>query len=395
MRVIPFPGHDGASVEESWLAELDAALSGDAHGPAAERWRELREDVRALAPAGSQDFERELRERVLERDPTPRRSRLRLRLRLAQPSPPALAAILAACSVLIALAVAHPWQGKGSGAAVPARSRATGVVAPASAGGAGASSAAKAAAKADELGPSAPSVAAAPSAGAGASAPGRVQELGATVTFAVTPSQVQQTADRISRLVVNDGGFVQSAHVQVQQGQGGEANLTLKLPSEKLSAALASLERIAPVRDESQSLQDITNSYDAARQRLADANAERQALLHALSRAVTEGQIDSLRERLAQSRGAVASAHAALEALSRRASTAEVEVSVLGSAHASSEGLTLHRGLHDAGRVLMVALVVALIAAAVLLPLALVLAALALSARKWRRYRRERALETA
>jgi hypothetical protein len=222
-----------------------------------------------------------------------------------------------------------------------------------------------------------------------------VQELGATVTFAVTPSQVQQTADRISRLVVNDGGFVQSAHVQVQQGQGGEANLTLKLPSEKLSAALASLERIAPVRDESQSLQDITNSYDAARQRLADANAERQALLHALSRAVTEGQIDSLRERLAQSRGAVASAHAALEALSRRASTAEVEVSVLGSAHASSEGLTLHRGLHDAGRVLTVALVVALIAAAVLLPLALVLAALALSARKWRRYRRERALETA
>jgi hypothetical protein len=166
----------------------------------------------------------------------------------------------------------------------------------------------------------------------------------------------------------------------------------LKLPSEKLSAALASLEQIAPVRDESQSLQDITNSYDAARQRLADANAERRALLHALSDASTEGQIDSLRERLAQSRRTLAAAHSSLEAVSRRVSTAEVEVSVLGDARAGSEGLTLHRGLHDAGRVLTVTLVVLLIAAAVLIPLALVLIALMLARRAWRRRRRERAL---
>jgi cellobiose-specific phosphotransferase system component IIA len=218
-----------------------------------------------------------------------------------------------------------------------------------------------------------------------------VQQLGASVTLAVAPTDVQQTADRVSRLVVRDGGYVQSSRVQVQ-GSAGEANLMLKLPSGKLSAALASIEQIAPVREESQSLQDITNTYNAARQRLSDAEAERQALLHALSKAISEGEIDSLHERLSQSRSAIAHAHAALEAVSRQASTAEVEVSVLGNAHAASEGLTLHRGLHDAGRVLTVTLVVVLIAAAVLIPLALILLALMLAGRAWRRHRREQAL---
>ena len=157
----------------------------------------------------------------------------------------------------------------------------------------------------------------------------------------------------MSRLAVSDGGFVQSSHVQVQQAGTSEANLDLSLPSAKLSAALASLGQLAPVRAESQSLQDITNTYDAARQRLADATAERQALLRALSKATTEGQIDSLHERIAQNRGAIAQARLSLQAVSQHASTAEVEVTVLGDAHAGSEGLTLHRGLHDAGRVLV------------------------------------------
>jgi cellobiose-specific phosphotransferase system component IIA len=177
-----------------------------------------------------------------------------------------------------------------------------------------------------------------------------------------------------------------------EEETAGEATLTLSLPSAKLSAALASLGRLAPVRSESQSLQDITNTYDAARQRLSDATAERQALLRALSKATTEGQIDSLRERLAQNRGSIAQAHTAFQAVSQRASTAEVEVTVIGDGHAGSEGLTLHRGLHDAGRVLVVTLVVLLIAAAILVPLALLLAALVTTRRAWRRHQRERVL---
>jgi vacuolar-type H+-ATPase subunit H len=220
-----------------------------------------------------------------------------------------------------------------------------------------------------------------------------VQQLAASITLAAPLSELQETADGVSRVAVGDGGFVQSSHVQVQQTGTSEANLDLSLPSAKLSAALASLGQIAPVRAESQSLQDITNTYDAARQRVSDASAERQALLRALSKATTEGQIDSLHERLSQNRTAIAQAQSALQTVSQHASTAEVEVTVLGDTHTASEGLTLHRGLRDAGGVLVVILIVLLIAAAILLPLALVLAALAAGRRAWRRYQRERMLQ--
>ena len=42
MRVIPFPGASGRDPEESWLAELEAALSAAGEGPRADSWRELR-----------------------------------------------------------------------------------------------------------------------------------------------------------------------------------------------------------------------------------------------------------------------------------------------------------------------------------------------------------------
>ena len=191
----------------------------------------------------------------------------------------------------------------------------------------------------------------APAASGAAAAPGRVQQLGASIALTAAPDEVQTVADRVSRLTTSEGGFVQSSHVNEEE-QAGEATLTLSLPSAKLSAALASLGRLVPVRSESQSLQDITNTYDEARQRLNDATAERQALLRALARASTEGQIDSLHARLAQNGGAIARARAAFGMVSNQASTAEVEVTVVGDKNAGSEGLTLHRGLHDAGRVL-------------------------------------------
>lgn len=72
-----------------------------------------------------------------------------------------------------------------------------------------------------------------------------------------------------------------------------------------------------------------------------------------------------------------------------------MEVTVVGNGHASSEGLTLTRGLHDAEGVLTVTLDVLLVLVATLVPLALVLAGLATGLRAWRRYHRERALDAA
>lgn len=418
MRIIPFPSREQASADEASQIELEAALSGAGDASAVEYWRELREDVRALAPAMDPAFERELRARISERGVNRRR-------REASPpedsgagtAAPPLPALLpdppgstsssghphrrlgrlrghrrlggvaggaaVAAVIVVAVLIASPRSASKSHEAVPNAGRAQ-----ASESASVASSPSHADNQQATLTP-----ASAPASSAAASAPGREQQLAASITLAAAPSAVQATADRVARLAVSEGGFVQNSHVQVQQTGPSEAELTLKLPSAKLNTALAALSELAPVHAESQSLQDITNSYQAARRALADATAERQALLRALAAATTQGQIESLHDQLAQARAAIAQARSRLQTVSQHASNAEVEVSVTGDGHSGGAGLTLDRGLHDVGRVLIATLVVLLIAIAVLVPLALVLAALFAGRRAWRRYQRERALE--
>jgi hypothetical protein len=413
MRLVPSPGLH----EDAWHDEIETALHGEDGGAAGEAWRELRADVRALAPPMSADFERLLADRVAEwtaaaahdkvgpQRRLARRGLERLRLpseRLQLPSPARLrvAGLLAtvACTLAIAGLIATSMQpGDHSArrqlrpaAAVPATARAQqgdlhppppSAAAKASQGASGGvSNAARAQAAASV-----------PASGEGAlSAPGHVQQLAASVTLSSSPGEVQSLADRVTRVAVSDGGFVQSAQVHQQAQGSSEATLDLKVPSAQLSSALAALGRLAPVRAENQSLQDITSEYDAARRNLADAVAERRALLQALAKAVTQAQVESLRQQLALAGGAITRAQSALRAVSRQGSTSALEVTVVGDARA--QGLTLHQGLHDAGRVLTVALVVLLIGAAVIVPLAAICAILLLGGRAWRRHLRERTL---
>jgi hypothetical protein len=416
MRIVTFPQRHDVDADGS-LAELEAALHGQGQGPAADSWRELREDVRALAPPMDPELEQRLRERIAERAAAKQRRRRRswtrspighARQRLGTGRRTRIIAGLAAGTVaaaIAALVVIAPWQGSGppmgevaafNGPARPAAGGGAskgGVVtqlapsvkhASSSAGTAGAQSSAPSSTATTQSSP--------PAAGPSEPAPARVQQQAASITLAATPENVQSIADRVARLAVNDGGFVQSSQVHLQPGSAGEASLTLRLPSGRLSAALASLAQLAPMRAENQSLQDITDEYGAARRNLADATAERRALLRALSRASTQGQIESLRQRLSLAGGAIARARTALQKVSERAGSSAVEVTVLGDAHASGGGLTLSRGLHDAGDVLRVALVVLIIAAAALVPLAMLLALLTFGWRASRRHLRERAL---
>jgi hypothetical protein len=394
MRVVPFPNAEERAHQDAWLAELEAALSGEAQGPTAESWRELRGDVRALAAPIDPEFQRALHERIAR--PVKKQQRRRQRVRsFVFAGAPAIAA------VLIALVIAGPWRGNSARLPVtPKASTSTSLTQSSGAESSGAGSSAPAKAQSERsAGPAIPAAAApasvefSASAGNAAAAPGRVQQTSASVTLGTSTAGVQALADSVSRLVVDDGGFVENSQVQVQQGGASEATLTLRLPSAKLSAAIAALGRLAPVRAESQSLQDITSAYDAARQRLADANGERSALLRAIPKAPTQEKVEILRARLAQAGREIVRARAALAAETRRASTSEVGVTVLGDMRASSGGLTLHRGLHDAGRILLGTAVVLLIAAAVLVPLGLLIS-VALGGRgALRRRRRERVLE--
>jgi Domain of unknown function (DUF4349) len=401
MKIIPFP-NSGAVFDEQWHTELEAALCGHASGSVADVWRELRSDVRALAPPMDPGFEERLRARIAARSSRPLRrlsssgeataettdrlqpvadpvsvGRSYAGLRRPRASRPARLGLLVPIAAVVALLVIlAPWKlathqaPRVPEAASPSNSRATLSSPSVGAGGAAATA-------------SGPAI-----------TQGRVQQLTASIGLSTAPGNVQSVASRVAQLAVSDGGFVQSSHVQTQRRGTSEATLTLHLPSAELGAAITSLEALAPVREESQSSQDITGSYQAARRALADAVAERRALLRALSRATREGQIDSLREQLSQARGSIGRARAAVHDLSQQANTTELEVTVTGEAHEGSEGSSLRRGLSDAERILTVSLVVVLIVLATIIPVAVAVATLIGTHRVWRRYRREHALDT-
>lgn len=437
MRVIPFPADEPLPGQEAWNVELEAALRGESRRPDAHAWRELRDDVRALAPPMTPAFEVRLAQELERRgalaasaeDPEaqtrskdsarlPRRistgdtsawrsgaSARRRRRSWSLPSHRRSAAG-AVATVAVALVAALLMSGShGSAPVIESRAPARSAPAVALSPGVRGSKAAATSSPSSTPAPTATSgssasppaqqspLTAAPSANGASSAPGRVQQLAASITLGSTPQNLQATSDQVSQLTVRDGGYVQSSNVQVQQQGASEATLVLRLPSSRLSAALAAIGRLAPIRAENQSLKDITGAYNGAHQQLSDAEAEQRALLRALAAASTEAQIDHLRARLASSRAAIARARSSVNSISARASTSEVEVSILGDTRAGSEGLTVHKGLHDAGQVLLVVGIAILILAAVLVPLALLLAGVAGARRTWRRSQRERALD--
>jgi hypothetical protein len=407
MKLVPFPRR-GDEADDALVAGLEAALSGESTGAEAESWRELRADVRTLAPPISAELERELWTRIEARSaPGRERAPIRRRLRLG---PRAMLAslgawlasglrarLLAASGIvvtvaIVTVAIVAPWQGERIGERV-FKSGSVQFFRPDDLGPANGPVLAGAHKHSSSVAAAAPIEAAAEgeATAAGAASGARVQQHSASITLSPKPEAVQSVADAVAQLTARDGGFVQSSNVHVQN-RAGEANLTLSLPSARLSAALASLGRLAPMRSESQSLQDITDEYNGARTKLADAVAERQALLRALAKASTQGEIESLHARLALAAGAITSARNEYAAVSRRGSNSTVEVAVLGDAHASSSESTLSKALHDAGDVLKVALAGAIVALAVLLPLTILLVLLALGRRVTRRRLRERVL---
>ena len=167
------------------------------------------------------------------------------------------------------------------------------------------------------------------------------------------------------------GGYVADSQVTTGSapGLGGPAPAR---PVGRLAGLLARLRDLAPVASLTQAADDITGATGVAAERLADARAERRALLRALGRATTEREIATLRERLRLNRSRLAAAKGALEALRRRARLATVDVAVHAGRDRGGGAATWtpRDALGDALRVLEVAAGVALVGAAALVPLA-------------------------
>jgi hypothetical protein len=375
------------SVPESTTRELeaiDAALAGRRVDPELTQLGELALLLRDERPRPDAAFARALDERAARG--FPRASRRHGFARLAasvRSSPPRLAlAAGSLASLLLVVVVSVAFLRSGDEPALDTSARQE--------SGGGADSAMSQPAERSAIAP-----APAPSTGSPRSDARRERmvERSVSLTLAARPGEIDRVADGVVRVTDAVGGFVRSSSVTSRQG----ASFVLRIPAAELARAVADLSRLGHVRERTQDSHDITAGFVSARERLTDARTERRSLLRQLDRADTPAETAALRARLRAVSRQIARAKAALARVTNRARYATVAVALVADRSAGGPGesgdWTPGDALRDAVRILEVAAAVALVAAAVLLPLALVAVLGWLAARQVTRRRRERALD--
>ncbi len=395
---------DPAAVAD--LAELEAALAGEATDA---RWAALVVAVRDEAPAPEAGFARALDDRVAAGFPRARPAWLRLPARAMLP------ALALACSLLVGGVVVGTGALDGTGSTPDPTGGDAQMSAPSSdeassgTSGGAASSAETApapptagAASQRDLAARGPAPAAVPPAAPGSPPLGRASgpvarkvERTATLGLTTDAKGLQDAANGLVRATQDLGGVVASSQVD-STPSGGDATFVLRIPTARVDDALKRFAELAGVARLSEGAQDITGSFVSAQDRLSDARAERKALLAALGKASTPRSIASLRARIRGNRTEIARLEGDLRGLRRRADFTRVDVSVRarGAAEGPDAGSAWGPGdaARDALRVLEVVAGVALVAGAVLLPLALLGWGAAFAGRGLRRRRREAAL---
>lgn len=224
----------------------------------------------------------------------------------------------------------------------------------------------------------------------------RKQIQNVSITLSTRPADVEDVSDKVIRVADTLGGYIQRSSITARQS----AELTVKVPADKLQPALAQLSRIAHVSSRTQDTEDVTDQASQLNAAVRDARAERDSLRNRLANATTDKQAASLRARLQRAEQRLRSRERDVVQLSRQTSYATIDVNIRGDRHSGGAAAPAGRwtpgdALHDAGRVLEVVAGIALIAAAVALPVAVLAAIAAVLSRLLTRRRRERALELA
>ena len=165
----------------------------------------------------------------------------------------------------------------------------------------------------------------------------------------------------------------------------------LRIPSDQLSATLGELSELAHVESRTEDAQDITAQTATARQRLADARARVKGLLGQLEAADTPKRTDRIQARLDIARSEAAAAKAEAQQLARRANYSDVRVTVTADGGGDGDW-GIEEAIDDIGNALSTAGGVALVSAAIVLPIGLVIALIGIAWRRSVRRGRERAL---
>lgn len=236
----------------------------------------------------------------------------------------------------------------------------------------------------------------------------------ADLVLSTDPQNVRHVADGVVQVVDRYHGYVVSSDVtsgrtpgpvplegdasRSSAGQEGSGRFELRIPAGKLQPALADLSGLAHVTSRTEGVVDVTKRFDSAQQQVDDLEVQRTHLLRQLADAFTLTEQQSIKQRLAIVEQQLAGARNHLGHVQQRIHLVPVSVEVLGQkgidkGDGGGGGWSVGDAFHDAGRVLTVIAGILLISAAVLGPIALLVALGWFGARVILRLRRERALD--
>lgn len=376
------------------LAAIDATLEGDPVDPEHAELAELALILRAERPAPAPAAAGAIDKRVAERWARPP---LRQRLRPPRSWLAAPVAGLAAVALVVAIV-----SSGGGGASSSAVSSAAATSASAGAGSAVETATSSASSSSSPSRPLAvnPGVKRSPPAPAPSPSGKRQVVQSAQLSLSTAPSRIDDVAQRVFDVVDAENGIVVSSHVTSTGGPDGGARFALSVPVGNLQGTVSELSRLrgAHVVSRSDDTNDITGQVGGAGRRLAEARALRRSLLRQLAAATTTPAVASLRAQLRDADATIGRDSASLNGLHRSVADSSLTVTIQAASvpvptASHGGGFTLHRAVHDAGRVLVVVAGVTLIALAVLVPLGLLVALAGWVGFVLRRRRREAMLD--
>ena len=220
-------------------------------------------------------------------------------------------------------------------------------------------------------------------------------ERAAQLTLAAPADEVADVNDQVIEVVQGANGVVMNSRV-TGTDESARATLEVRVPSATLDDTLAALSELANVQSRTEQAQDITRTYVTAKDRLVGLRAERDSLAARIRAATTDAEVQQLQAQLTKVNEAIADAKSELNEVETRAQLATVGIVITSEGAGTSDdddGWSFGDALEDAGKVLEVGAGVALISAAVLLPLAIIAAIAYFVVSAANRRAREKALD--
>ena len=162
-----------------------------------------------------------------------------------------------------------------------------------------------------------------------------------TVNFTIRTQQYDAAYAALSTLVSNYGGTVESLNLSGDQSAGSlrRANLTLRIPSEKLDAFVAGANDISGVSNYSESSDDVSDTYYDLQSRLDTQKTKMARLLQLMEKAETTSDLIELENAISDTQYMIDSYTGRLNGYDSRVNNSYVYVTIreLSNAEAVEE----------------------------------------------------------